>query len=96
MKVSKLTTFYENIDKYRPFERIRKLKKLTDNFDNSLMDSLQLDFFHYYIDKMEKMTIDTNEYDIKKVKSFFGSVKYSKEIGLNVNVFIGISNGVCA
>ena len=66
MKISKLTTFYENIDQYRPFERVRKLKKLTNNFDNALMNSLELDFFQYYINKMEKITIESNRYDVKK------------------------------
>ena len=87
MKISKLTTFYENIDQYRPFERVRKLKKLTNNFDNALMNSLELDFFQYYINKMEKITIESNRYDVKKVKSFFDKAHNSKVIGQSLNRF---------
>ena len=88
MKASKLTKFYENIDTYRPYERVRKLKKLTENFNNSLMESLQLDFFLYYLDKMEAMTIETNLYDNEKVKYFFAEVKSSKIIGCSFNAFV--------
>ena len=88
MKSSKLTKFYDNIDKYRPFERVRKLKKLTDNFNNGLMESLQLDFFLFYLDKMETMTIESNLYDSEKVKYFFDEVKSSKKIGCSFNAFV--------
>ena len=87
METTKLINFYENIDQYRPFERVRKLKKLTDNFNNQLMDSLELDFFQYYVDKMEILTIETGKYEIKKVKNFFAKAKSSKTIGCSFNKF---------